>query len=264
MSPPVPPASGPRDATREARLSAALAGAALGRPIYVYAVTDSTMELAHELAARGEPEGTLVWALRQEQGRGRLGRHWASPEGGAYYSLILRPVRSAVDAPQIALIAGLSVAEAIRDAACVYPSIRWPNDLLLGGKKLSGILVESKDGAVIVGVGINVTTESTHLPPEATSLVASGAAHCSLEDLIGGCCRRMSQWYDVWQRESFAPIREALRPWMGLFGRPVQIAAGSVRFQGTANDVDETGRLVVRLDSGVLRSFEAGDVTLLR
>jgi BirA family biotin operon repressor/biotin-[acetyl-CoA-carboxylase] ligase len=222
------------------------------------------MALAHELAARGEPEGTLVWALRQEQGRGRLGRPWVSPEGGAYYSLILRPTRDAIDAPQIALVAGLAVAETIRDAACVYPSIRWPNDLLLGGKKLSGILVESRDGAVIVGVGINVTTDVSHLPPDATSLVAAGAAHCSLEDLISGCCRRMSGWYARWQREGFAPIREALRPWMGLFGRPVQIDAGSAQFQGTANDVDEAGRLVVRLDSGMLRSFDAGEVTLLR
>jgi len=258
------PASGLRDPAREAHLRAILAGAALGRPVYAYASADSTMALAHELAARGEPEGTLVWALRQTQGRGRLGRAWASPEGGAYFSLILRPSRDAVETPQIALVAGLSVAEAIRDAAGLYPSIRWPNDLLLGGKKLSGILVESKDDAVVVGVGINVTTDVADLPPHATSLAAAGAARCGVADLIGGCCRRMSGWYARWQREGFAPIREALRPWVGLFGRPVQIDAGRARFQGVANDVDETGRLVVRLDSGILRSFEAGDVTLLR
>ena len=258
------PANGRRDPAREARLSAVLAGAALGRPIYAYETAGSTMELAHELALRGKPEGTLVWALRQEHGRGRLGRSWISPEGGAYASLVLRPRRSAVDAPQIALVAGLSVAEAIRDAARLSPSIRWPNDLLLGGKKLSGILAESKGGVVIVGVGMNVSTDIAILPPEATSLAASGAACCRLEDLLGGFCRRMSHWYAAWQREGFAPIRTALRPWMGLFGHPVQIDVGRTRFQGTASDLDEAGRLLVRLDSGLLRAFEAGEVTLLR
>ena len=77
-------------------------------------------------------------------------------------------------------------------------------------------------------------------------------------------CSRFHAWYDVWTTQGFAPIREALRPWMGLFGHPVHISAGADRFEGTASDLDENGRLVVRLDSGLMRQFEMGEVTLLR
>ncbi len=222
------------------------------------------MELAHELARRGAAEGTLVWALRQEQGRGRQGRAWISPEGGAYVSLILRPQRPMREVPQLALVTGLSAAEAIRDTACLYPSIRWPNDLLLRDKKVGGILVEAKDGAVVLGVGVNVITEAAQLPAEAISLAAAGASHCSREDVIAGVCRRLSHWYAVWAREGFAPIREALQPWMGMFGQPVSITAGSQLFEGTAQNLDEQGRLVVRLDSGAQRPFDVGQVSLLR
>ena len=249
-----------RDPTLEARLARGLPGSS----IYAYQRVASTMDIAHELAARGEPEGALVWALRQEHSRGRLGRVWMSPAGGAYCSLILRPVRASDETPQIALVAGLCVAETLRDMACVYPTIRWPNDLLLGEKKVSGILVEVKHGAAIIGVGINIAADPSALPPEATSLAASGMTPCAIEDVIVGFCRRMSQWYARWTREGFAPIREALRPWMGLFGKVVHIRAGSQEFEGTAMDLDERGCLLVRLDSGLLRAFEMGEVTLLR
>ena len=253
-----------RDAALETRLTQTLSGASLGRPIHAFARAGSTMEIAHALAQDGASEGTLVWALRQDQGRGRLGRTWESPEGGAYFSLILRPTRPVVETPQLALVAGLSAAEAIQDAACLYPSIRWPNDLLLDGKKVGGILVEAKNDAVVVGVGINVATRHAQLPPEAASLAAAGTSHASCEDVIAGFCQRMSHWYAVWSREAFGSIREALRPRMGHFGQPVHITAGSRRFEGTASDLDETGRLLVRLDSGVIRAFEVGEVTLLR
>ena len=138
------------------------------------------MEIAHELAADGAPEGTLVWAARQEQGRGRLGRVWASPEGGLYCSLILRPMRAPAEIPQLSLVAGLSTAEAIHEVTQLHPAIRWPNDLLLGGKKVAGILAEGQSHslrpAVVIGIGINVSTDPRELPETATSLHAAGAA----------------------------------------------------------------------------------------
>lgn len=254
-----------------------IAGCRLGQPVYTYRDIDSTMTAAHQLVAEGASEGALVVAERQTQGRGRQGRSWVSPEGGLYCSFVLRPKRPTA-AAQLSLVAGLAAAETIRDGACLYPSVRWPNDLLLQGKKVAGILAEGsrleaqgkpsayslQPRAVILGFGINVTTPADALPEIATSLAASGASACSREDLLAGLCRRLSHWYDLWTDEGFAAIREALRPWMGLFGQPVHIQAGSSRYEGVATDLDEQGRLVVRLDSGIQRAFEAGDVTLLQ
>lgn len=268
MNPHAPSASAaataPRDPAREARLSRLLAGLRLGRPVEAYAILDSTMEAAARLAAAGTPEGALVVAARQEQGRGRQGRTWASPEGGAYCSVLLRPKRSRGEAPQLALVAGLAGAEALRDTACLYPSIRWPNDLLIKERKIAGILVEARDGAVIVGIGINVSTGPSLLPPGSTSVAAEGAAHVGQDELIAALCRRLQTWYDAWTGEGFAAVRDALRPWIGMFGHPVKLTVGTGQMEGTAQDLDEQGRLVVRLDSGVRRAFDAGEITLLR
>ena len=258
-----------RDAALESRLSTLLNGARLGLPVHAYDTLGSTMEEAHRLAQTHAAEGTLVVAARQEQGRGRLGRAWISPDGGAYLSLILRPKRPTA-APQLSLVAGLAVAETLRDVADLYPSIHWPNDVLLNDRKVCGILVEARGrfprpvSHVILGVGVNVTTDPAQLPAGSTSLAASGAAHCSQEDVVAGLCRRFAAWYDRWTHDGFGPIRETLRPWMGLFGRPVRIASGAHRYEGVASDLDESGRLLVRLDSGLPRAFDMGEVTLVR
>jgi BirA family biotin operon repressor/biotin-[acetyl-CoA-carboxylase] ligase len=234
-------------------------------PVYAFRRVGSTMEVAHGLAAQGAPEGTLVWAARQEQGRGRLGRSWASPEGGAYCSVILRPDRPLSQIPQLSLVAGLATAEAIRELAGVPPAIRWPNDVLLDGLKVAGILVEARDDATVVGVGINVTTDPADLPPDAISLQqAPIACSASPVDVTGELYRRFRAWYDVWRRSGFLPIREALRPLMGLFGEPIQLSTALETLRGVAADLDEQGRLLVRLDAGPVRPFEMGGVTQLR
>jgi BirA family biotin operon repressor/biotin-[acetyl-CoA-carboxylase] ligase len=261
----------PRDHALESRLAASLAG----RPVHAFRTIGSTMEIAHQLAAEGAPDGTLVVAERQERGRGRLGRAWVSPSGGAYLSVIAWPARPPTEYPQLALVAGLAAAETLRDAACAYPSIRWPNDLFINDKKVGGILTETSSLSntqnagrrtpyVVIGVGINVATDAARLPEGSTSLAAEGAAPVSREEVIAGFCRRFDRWYDVWAGQGFGPIRRALRPWLGHFGQIVRIAAGSERFEGTAQDLDDHGRLVVRLDSGVQRAFDMGEVALMK
>ena len=136
--------------------------------------------------------------------------------------------------------------------------------MLINDRKVAGILVEAKSNAVVVGIGVNVTTGSRQLPEIATSLTTAGATNIDPHRMTGVLCRRFQKWYDVWTPEGFAPIREALLPHMGLFGHVVHITAGSTRFEGTAMDLDESGRLLVRLDSGFMRAFEMGEVTLLR
>ena len=239
-------------------------GARFGHPCYAFEEVTSTMDVAHQLVRQGTPEGTCVWTTRQRQGRGRFGRTWESPEGGAYFSVILKPARSAEEIPQLSLVAGLSAAEAIRELTRLSPSIRWPNDLLLEGQKVAGILIEAKDGAVVVGVGMNVTTQPTALPETATSLAACGAA-CDPYTLTAEACRRFEGWYDSWRTEGFAPIREALRPWLSHLGEVVRVTLGTTHpVEGQAVDVDETGRLLLRLESGAIRPCEVGEVTFLR
>lgn len=252
-----------RSQTIEAQLTEAL-GDTLRGLVRAFGRVSSTMDVAHALAQEGVVEGTLVWAQRQEQGRGRLGRVWESPEGGIYCSLIVRPQRSVDEIPQLSLLMGLAAAEAIRECAMVSPRVRWPNDLLSGAKKLAGILTEAKDGAVVIGIGINVSTDPAALPPTATSLADAGGKNLNPFYLTARLYRRFFRWYDVWSAAGFPPVREALRPHMGLFGEVVHIRAGSGEFEGTATDLDESGRLLVRLDSGVVRAFDVGEVTLLK
>ena len=273
-----------RDTELEQRLSQALDGLRLGKPCYAFQELPSTMDLAHELAAQGASEGTCVWAEQQTAGRGRAGRTWASPPGGIYLSVILRPSRPVSELPQLSLVAGLACAEALRDGACLYPSIRWPNDLLLDGKKVGGILTEAKDDAVIVGIGINVTTKPHDLPEGATALTKvpgtfpriKGAWHFRVT-IAAALFRHLEQTYQQWNREGFTAVRPALIPWIGLFGRLVHITTSqhtaastqhtesreAMEFEGQALDVDDSGRLLVRLDSGIVRAFEVGEVTLL-
>jgi BirA family biotin operon repressor/biotin-[acetyl-CoA-carboxylase] ligase len=247
-------------------------------PLHAFAEVPSTMDLAHDLAAAGTPEGTLVVAERQTKGRGRLGRTWVSPSGGLYASLILRPIRPPADVPQLSLVAGLALAEAIEETAGLHPSVKWPNDLWLDGKKVAGILAESgrrssaecrvpsaelkSTHCLIIGLGVNVTTEPAELPETATSLKAAGAA-VGLADLAAALYLRLLAWYDVWQRRGFTPVRSALRPRLALLGEVVHISAGADRLEGTAADLDELGRLVIRRDSGSMQPLEAGEVTRL-
>ena len=247
----------PRDEGLESRL------AGCWGPVFGYQKIDSAMDMAHELASEGSEEGTLVYAVGQEHGRGRQGRAWASPEGGAYFAIIARPLRSHGETPQLSLLAGLAAAEAVQALADVHPSIRWPNDLIVDGKKLAGILVEAKKGGVVIGIGINAATKPEDLPDVAVSLAALGKPQDPVE-LAKEVCRRFSGHYRHWSKQGFAPFRDVLRPWIGMFGQPVHVTAGNDYFEGTAQDLDERGRLVVRLDSGVQRAFEVGEVTLLR
>jgi BirA family biotin operon repressor/biotin-[acetyl-CoA-carboxylase] ligase len=248
-------------AARDAALEARLSGLFGRRDVMAYQQAGSTMTLAHEAAAAGAADGAVVWAAEQSEGRGRMGRRWESPAGGAYFSIILRPQRPPAEQPQLSLVAGVAVAEAIRELAGATGSIRWPNDVLVDGLKVAGILAESRNGAVVIGIGINARGAGG-LPPTAGALDAKGAAIDPLE-LSAAVYRRFVPWYGRWTQQGFAPIRRALEPWMS-FGQPVQLALASEQLQGTTADVDEQGRLVVRLDSGLMRAFEVGEVTLLR
>lgn len=182
---------------RDAELETVLATHWPGGPVYAFDSVASTMDIAHALAQDGASEWTLVWAQRQEQGRGQRGRAWISPEGGLYCSIILRPTKPVVELPQLTLIVGEALKQAIEEVTGLSLTIKHPNDLLLNGKKLCGILTERKTDAVVVGIGINLSTAPMELPQGATSLSAAGNA-CNPLLLVNAIYRHLRRTYTVW------------------------------------------------------------------
>jgi BirA family biotin operon repressor/biotin-[acetyl-CoA-carboxylase] ligase len=169
-----------------------------GRERYVYAeVTASTQRLLRP----GDPEGAVATTEEQTEGRGRLGREWLAPRGSSVLcSVLLRPTPPVERWPELSLVAGGAVADAVR-AAGVEPTVKHPNDVLVGGRKLSGILAEARDGTVVLGIGVNVLQTENELPAGATSLRLEGAT-MSRPELLAGILERLELAYSDWIREA--------------------------------------------------------------
>ncbi len=223
---------------------------------------ESTNDLARALARAGVREGAVVVAERQTRGRGRMGRPWASPAGGLWCSLLLRPVRD--DGWGLLSLAGaLAAAEAIEEVAGLSPGVRWPNDLLVAGRKVAGILIEAAAGAAVVGIGINANVKADDLPAEvaarAGSLHRIAGRPVSVELLLRALLARWAVWYDAW---SAADLR-LIRAWSGrdlTRGERVRIAVAGAALEGTADGVDQDGALRLREADGTLRRIIAGDL----
>ncbi|HEX9780891.1 MAG TPA: biotin--[acetyl-CoA-carboxylase] ligase [bacterium] len=253
-----------RDPGAEARLIRAIGPRGAPGAVVAFAAVTSTMDAAHELAAADCPDRTLVWALRQTAGRGRFGRRWESPDGGAYCSIVVRPPRPMEEVSQLSLVAGLAVCEAIEGLLQEPPRIRWPNDVLLGDAKVAGLLVEMRKRSAVVGIGINVSSLPGDLPAGSISLREAGAAGC---DPCGAVARTFAAFdarYTQWANEGFSPLRVPLRGRLATLGGMVTVQTGGDVVHGQALDLDEGGRLLLRLESGIQRAFDSGEVTLLR
>jgi BirA family biotin operon repressor/biotin-[acetyl-CoA-carboxylase] ligase len=219
-------------------------------------VTDSTNSLARELAEAGAPGGTVVTAAEQTAGRGRQGRTWTAPAGGALlYSAIVRPLeRRHAMLPLAAAVAACEAAERLEDG--IECRIKWPNDIWVGGRKLAGILIEARpqDGWAVIGVGLNLAISPEEFPPElretAISLTSSPtaeAARAALDESLGA-------WVDAEPAEVLAAWeeRDALR------GREIAWGGGS----GVADGVSESGDLLVVTAGGDRVALGAGEVHL--
>jgi BirA family biotin operon repressor/biotin-[acetyl-CoA-carboxylase] ligase len=227
-----------------------------GAPHRHYRVTDSTNSRARELVEAGAPGGTVVTAREQTAGRGRVGRVWTAPEGKALlYSAILRPLDERhLLLPLSVPLAVCAAAEALRPG--ISCQVKWPNDIWLEGRKLSGILIEARpqDGWAVIGVGLNLTIAPDEFPPDlrqpAVSLgggVTPAAARRELD-------AQLSHWVH-------APEDDVLEEWRrrdGLLGREVAWEDGS----GVADGIDDRGNLVVAVPSGDRVSLGAGEVQL--
>ncbi|WP_428247083.1 biotin--[acetyl-CoA-carboxylase] ligase [Ferrovibrio sp.] len=239
----------------------------LWRPLG-FAEIDSTNEEIRRQAEAGAAEGLVVTARRQTAGRGRRGRAWDSPEGNLFVSLLLKPRRPAHEAATLSFLISLCVAEAVIEASPALQdrvTCKWPNDVLIDGAKLSGILLESRAGQggvldhLIVGIGVNLVWNPADTPYPATNLAALGMAETP-ESFLPRLLARLGFWYDRWQAEGFAPVRQA---WLALaqgIGKPAIARLGHEEVQGRFVALDEGGGLILELADGTRRTITAGDV----
>lgn len=259
------------DVVTEAELLSQLGTAWAGRRLEYFEKTDSTNIRARVLAEAGAPHGTLAVADCQEAGKGRRGRNWSSPPGtGAFMSLVLRPSFKPQSASMVTLAAALAVSEGIWRAAGLRCQIKWPNDLVYGGRKLCGILTEmSTEGEdiryVVVGIGINVNTEA--FPPEvektATSLKLELGRSVKRSQVIGAVMGAFEEYYQVFERTAdLSGLMEEYNRRSANLGKQVTVLDPAGEYRGEALGIDSQGSLLVRLPDGKVRQVISGEVSV--
>jgi BirA family biotin operon repressor/biotin-[acetyl-CoA-carboxylase] ligase len=234
----------------------------LGTPRVHYRVTDSTNARARELAGGGAPHGTIVTAGEQTAGRGRQGRTWSAPAGRALLcSIVVRdpvallPLAAGVAVAEVAETAVAAVAGA--EAARAEARLKWPNDVLVGGRKVAGILVEGRpqEGWAVVGIGLNVALAPEDFPAEVRERAGTlGLVPADIEPTLSELLRRLEEWISV----DAASLVEAVRERDALLGLEVRWADG----RGVGAGIDAGGRLLVETDSGTV-ALDAGEVHLI-
>lgn len=238
----------------------------LAKKVYYFDSLSSTMDVAMKLALDGSPEGTLVIAESQTQGRGRLGRAWVSPKyKGIYLSLILRPKMLPSRASLLTLLCAVSLCEAIKKICDVETQIKWPNDIWLSNKKVGGILTElnaEMDAVnfVIAGIGLNVNNDKKSLVSGATSLREHKDESLDRIHLLQEILRRIETNYLLLQEKDGRGLVEKARTYSLTLGRRVRVYVRKEQVEGEALDIDTDGGLLLRKDSGVVEKVMAGDV----
>ncbi|SMO43233.1 biotin--[acetyl-CoA-carboxylase] ligase [Melghirimyces algeriensis] len=227
----------------------------------------STQVLAHEWAKEGAKEGSLVVTEEQTQGRGRMGRFWHSPPGtGIWMSLILRPEITLAQASQLTLVGSVALTRSLRRETGLDIRIKWPNDLLIEGKKISGILTETRgeqDGVqyVILGMGINANQTESDWPEElreiATSLAIEGKKQYRRRVLIPAILKEMEDLYDAFLDNGFEPIRILWEEYAAILGKQVRTTTHRGVIEGVAMGLDSTGALLIRQGEKVTPVFSS-------
>jgi len=251
-----------------------LAGEIIGHSIHYYQEIGSTNDEAFRLGMEGAPEGTVVVANSQSAGKGRLQRSWFSPpSSNIYTSVILRPEFNPADAPRITIMAGLAAAQSIETYCPRKARIKWPNDVLIDGKKVCGILTqmqtdEDKIDFVILGIGINVNVAADEFPPEirniATSIAAQTGAFHSRQDLLITLYKNLSKCYKTLTSSGFEMIREEWIKMAFLIGCETQVKFGNEIIKGKALGIDEQGALILSDSKGKAVKILAGDASIVK
>lgn len=242
-----------------------------GKPLRFYQTLDSTNVRAAEEAENGAPQGTLIVADMQTAGRGRRGRAWESPAGvNLYFSLILKPDYPPDRASMVTLVMALAVAEGIREAYGAEAGIKWPNDIVMGGRKVCGILTElrtEKTGIrhIIIGVGINVgrQTFAPELADRATDLETACALRVPRAELLAAVLRAFEREYAVFVAAGdLSGLQEMYDRLCVNRGREVRVLDPQGEFQGKAHGISRTGELLVGTADGEIRRVYAGEVSV--
>ena len=245
----------------------------MGRKLVYFRETDSTNIQIKKLAEAGSPEGTLVVAESQTAGKGRRGRSWSSPAGSSIYmSYLLRPKIPPYSASMLTLLAGMACVTAIREETGLNSAIKWPNDLVIGGKKICGILTEMSTELeeihyIFTGIGINVN--QTSFPQEiqetATSLKLESKKpeEISRSALIASCMKRFEHYYERFLLSGdFSELKEEYEGMLVNLGREVLVLAPAGEYKGICRGIDNKGQLLVELGDGSKKTVLSGEVSV--
>jgi BirA family biotin operon repressor/biotin-[acetyl-CoA-carboxylase] ligase len=244
----------------------------IGRDIRVFEQTSSTNDVIEKLARDGVKEGVVVFAESQTKGRGRLGRKWISPaHKGLWFSVLLRPDLRPQETTRLTVAAATALRRAIQMQTGLQPEIKWPNDILVGGKKVAGILTElsaelDRVKHVILGIGVDVNLGAGEFPPElrrlATSLKIESGRTIPRAELATAILRELDRDYARICGGFFAEVADEWEAHGTTIGRDVTIQTGERRIRGRAESLDDDGALLVRTEHGHLERIIGGDVTL--
>jgi BirA family biotin operon repressor/biotin-[acetyl-CoA-carboxylase] ligase len=244
----------------------------IGRDIRVFEETTSTNDMMARLASDGMKEGAVVFAEAQSRGRGRLGRRWISPaRKGLWFSILLRPDLAPQAATQLTVAAATALARAIALQTGLVPEIKWPNDILIGGKKVAGILTEltaelDHVKEVVLGIGVDVNLDAAEMPRElrktATSLKIECGQALDRAELAVAILRELDGDYERIRRGQFELVAGEWQQRCGTLGREVSIRIGERVIRGRAEALDGEGALLLRTQHGHLERIIGGDVTM--
>jgi BirA family biotin operon repressor/biotin-[acetyl-CoA-carboxylase] ligase len=244
----------------------------IGREIITYDSVDSTNDTARRLVDESvsDKEGMVILADSQTQGKGRLGRTWYSEENvGIYLSIFLKPALPPEQIAQITLVAGVALVKAINEFSRARTFLKWPNDIILNGKKVGGILTEHCQDAdhsgVILGIGINVNHARFPVPLQhiATSMAMENGEIFERLPLITFLLNHLDQEYLSFLNKGISPTVDQWNLNSDMFGKHISLARGSQTFLGTAMKLDRGGQLVILIDNGEEIAFDSGEVTLM-
>jgi BirA family biotin operon repressor/biotin-[acetyl-CoA-carboxylase] ligase len=243
----------------------------IGQTIHWFREVHSTNDMAKELALIGTKEGTVVVAETQTSGKGRLCREWISPAGGLWVSLILRPEVSAEHASKLTLATAVAVAKTLEKLNHLRVEVKWPNDVLIDGKKVCGILTEACTQGrclnfVVVGLGINANFLLSELPASlhesTTTLRTELNREVNIEALLRSLLEETERYYRMFKEGNFETVLAEWRRLAKFLGSYVYVESLNEKVEGWAIDVDEQGALIVRLKDQTTRKIVAGDVTV--
>ncbi|MGG1313430.1 biotin--[acetyl-CoA-carboxylase] ligase [Cohnella laeviribosi] len=241
-----------------------------GRHLHLFDSVSSTQDVLRELAEEGAPEGTLVIAEQQTQGRGRMGRVWVSPPGkGVWMSLLLRPQVPLQATPQLTLLAAVALRRAVSAVVPLDIGIKWPNDLLVDGKKISGILLESAAEEerlryVVVGLGISANLEPEDYPEDvaskAVSLKMAAGRPVDRAELIAVTLKEFEELYELYLRDGFEPIRALWEAHSVNLNRKTTLATPRGPIEGIPRGLNDMGGLLVELSDGTLMPVYSAEI----